>query len=125
MVSFDVSGYGVAGGRGGGGARGRSRGGAGAGGGGGAQDGPRGGARVTLIDLDVDGVAREAGRLRGEGLDVRGASADVTDHAELDRVIDEAAEEYGRLDVVFANAGIDPGVGFLGAWAGDSRPRVE
>ena len=39
--------------------------------------------------------------------------------------IDEAAEVYGRLDVAFANAGIDPGVGFVGAWAGGERPRVE
>ena len=41
----------------------------------------------------------------------------MTDRAALDRVIDEAAEAYGRLDVAFANAGIDPGVGFVGAWA--------
>jgi NAD(P)-dependent dehydrogenase (short-subunit alcohol dehydrogenase family) len=40
-------------------------------------------------------------------------------------VIDEAAQMYGRLDVAFANAGIDPGVGFVGAWAGGERPRVE
>jgi NAD(P)-dependent dehydrogenase (short-subunit alcohol dehydrogenase family) len=83
------------------------------------------GARVTLIDIDAGGVEREAGRLRDEGLDVRGAVADVTDHAALDRAIDEAAETYGRLDVAFANAGIDPGVGFIGAWAGDTRRRVE
>ena len=56
---------------------------------------------------------------------MRGAVADVTDHATLDRAIDEAAETYGRLDVAFANAGIDPGVGFVGAWAGGQRPRVE
>lgn len=114
MVSFDVSGYGVAvtgGASGLGLAYGEAL--------------AAGGARVTLIDLDVDGVTREAERLRGEALDVRAATADVTDHAALDRVIDEAAEAYGRLDVVFANAGIDPGVGFLGAWAGGSRPRVE
>src|SRR5579884_2905158 len=83
------------------------------------------GARVTLIDLDADAVAAEAQRLRGEGFDVRGAAADVTDHATLDRVVDEAAETYGRLDVAFANAGIDPGVGYVGAWAGGQRPRVE
>jgi NAD(P)-dependent dehydrogenase (short-subunit alcohol dehydrogenase family) len=82
------------------------------------------GARVTLIDVDADSVAAQAARLRGEGLDVRGAAADVTDHVGLDRAIDAAAEEYGRLDVAFANAGIDPGVGFVGAWAGGSRPRV-
>jgi NAD(P)-dependent dehydrogenase (short-subunit alcohol dehydrogenase family) len=82
------------------------------------------GARVTLIDLDGDGVEAQAARLRDEGLDVRGTVADVTDHAALDRTIDEAAESYGRLDVAFANAGIDPGVGFVGAWAGGARPRV-
>jgi NAD(P)-dependent dehydrogenase (short-subunit alcohol dehydrogenase family) len=83
------------------------------------------GARVTLIDLDADAVATQVARLQGEGLDVRGAVADVTDHATLDRVIDEAADEYGRLDVAFANAGIDPGIGYVGAWAGETRPRVE
>ena len=83
------------------------------------------GARVTLIDVDADALAAQTRRLAGEGLDVRGAVADVTDHAALDRAIDEAAETYGRLDVAFANAGIDPGVGFVGAWAGGTRPRVE
>lgn len=83
------------------------------------------GARVTLIDVDGEAVAAQAARLQGEGLDVRGAVADVTDHAVLDRAIDEAADAYGRLDVAFANAGIDPGVGFVGAWAGGQRPRVE
>jgi len=82
------------------------------------------GARVTLIDVDADGVEAEASRLRDEGFDVRGAVADVTDHPTLDRVIDEAAAEYGRLDVAFANAGIDPGPGPLGSWAGSQRPRV-
>jgi NAD(P)-dependent dehydrogenase (short-subunit alcohol dehydrogenase family) len=83
------------------------------------------GARVTLIDVDADAVIAEASRLHREGLDVRGVAADVTDHAGLDRAIDEAAEIYGRLDVAFANAGIDPGVGFVGAWAGGQRPRIE
>jgi NAD(P)-dependent dehydrogenase (short-subunit alcohol dehydrogenase family) len=83
------------------------------------------GARVTLIDVDGGAAAGQASRLRDDGLEVRGVGADVTDHAALDYVIDEAAELYGRLDVAFANAGIDPGVGFVGAWAGGERPRVE
>jgi NAD(P)-dependent dehydrogenase (short-subunit alcohol dehydrogenase family) len=83
------------------------------------------GARVTLIDVDAEGAESQAERLRGEGLDVRAAVADVTDHAALDRAVDGAAEEYGRLDVAFANAGIDPGTGFVGAWAGGQRPRID
>lgn len=82
------------------------------------------GARVTLVDVDADGVETQAARLRAEGLDVRAAVADVTDRTALDRAIDGAAEAYGRLDVAFANAGIDPGPGFVGAWAGGRRARV-
>jgi NAD(P)-dependent dehydrogenase (short-subunit alcohol dehydrogenase family) len=82
------------------------------------------GARVTLIDVDADRVVKQALRLREAGLDVRAAVADVTEHDALDHAVDEAGALYGRLDVAFANAGIDPGVGFVGAWAGGERPRV-
>jgi NAD(P)-dependent dehydrogenase (short-subunit alcohol dehydrogenase family) len=83
------------------------------------------GARVTLIDVDAGAVSEQAARLQGEGLDVRGAVADVSDHAALDHAVDDAVEVYGRLDVAFANAGIDSGVGFVGGWAGGDRPRIE
>lgn len=83
------------------------------------------GARVTLLDIDTKRLADETRRLKDKGYDVRGAAADVTDHPALDRAFDEAAALYGRLDVVFANAGIDSGPGFVSAWVGDSRPRVE
>jgi NAD(P)-dependent dehydrogenase (short-subunit alcohol dehydrogenase family) len=82
------------------------------------------GALVTLVDLDEAALDAEVTRLQGEGLDVRGAVADVTDHDALDRAIDDAAGAYGRLDVAFANAGIDSGVGFVAGWAGSERPRV-
>jgi NAD(P)-dependent dehydrogenase (short-subunit alcohol dehydrogenase family) len=82
------------------------------------------GGRVTLIDVDETALAAEVARLQGDGLDVRGVVADVTDHAALDRAVDGAAGTYGRLDVAFANAGIDSGVGFVAGWAGSERPRV-
>jgi NAD(P)-dependent dehydrogenase (short-subunit alcohol dehydrogenase family) len=82
------------------------------------------GARVTLLDVNPQRVAEETRRLKELGLDVRGDVVDVTDHAALDRAIDEAAGLYGRLDVAFANAGIDPGPGFVGGWVGSQRPRV-
>ena len=83
------------------------------------------GARVTLLDMNARMLADETKRLSAAGLEVRGQTLDVTDHAALDRAVDEAARLYGRLDVVFANAGIDSGPGFLGAWVGEQRPRVE
>jgi NAD(P)-dependent dehydrogenase (short-subunit alcohol dehydrogenase family) len=81
------------------------------------------GARVTMLDIDAKRIAAETGRLRAAGFDVRGTVVDVCDHAALDQAVDEAAAAYGRLDVVFANAGIDSGPGFIGNWVGADRPR--
>ena len=82
------------------------------------------GARVTLLDRDPKRVDQETQRLRTAGFNVSGQVIDVTDHASLDAAIAAAARTYGRLDVVFANAGIDSGAGFVGGWSGDQRPRV-
>ncbi len=82
------------------------------------------GARVTILDVDAQGIEKETNRLRSNGLDIRGEVVDVTDHRALDDAMDEAARVYGGLDVVFANAGIDPGVGFVGEWVGSERPRI-
>jgi NAD(P)-dependent dehydrogenase (short-subunit alcohol dehydrogenase family) len=82
------------------------------------------GARVTLLDVNAQRVADETQRLQQAGYDVRGEVVDVADHAALDQAFDAAAQLYGHLDVVFANAGIDPGVGFVGQWTGTERPRV-
>jgi NAD(P)-dependent dehydrogenase (short-subunit alcohol dehydrogenase family) len=82
------------------------------------------GAKVTILDVHAQRVENETRRLRNAGLDVRGQVVDVTDHPALDAAIDEAVRVYGRLDVMFANAGIDPGVGFVSDWSGAERPRV-
>jgi NAD(P)-dependent dehydrogenase (short-subunit alcohol dehydrogenase family) len=82
----------------------------------------RSGARVTMLDIRGDQIDQEIQRLREAGCDVRGTVVDVTDHAALDRAVDTAAEHYGRLDVMFANAGIDPGPGFVAP--GPERSRL-
>jgi NAD(P)-dependent dehydrogenase (short-subunit alcohol dehydrogenase family) len=79
------------------------------------------GGRVTLIDLDAVALERETARLAAAGWDVRGAVADVSDRAALDDAVAEAAAAYGGLDIAFANAGIDPGIGFTTA---DHKQRV-
>lgn len=81
------------------------------------------GARVTILDRDVDRIGAAVENLRQLGADARGAVVDVADHAALDLAIADAAQVHGRLDVVFANAGIDSGPGFLGGWLGDARER--
>jgi NAD(P)-dependent dehydrogenase (short-subunit alcohol dehydrogenase family) len=81
------------------------------------------GARVTILDVDAGRIAAETQRLQSQGFAVRGEVVDVRDRAALDRAFDAALAAQGRLDVVFANAGIDPGPGFVGSWAGSQRPR--
>ena len=81
------------------------------------------GARVTLLDVDAARIDAETRRLAAQGWAVRGEVVDVCDHASIERAFDAALAAHGRLDVVFANAGIDPGPGFVGSWSGSQRPR--
>jgi NAD(P)-dependent dehydrogenase (short-subunit alcohol dehydrogenase family) len=81
------------------------------------------GARVTILDVDAPAIETHCQRLRSSGFEVRGELVDVRDHAALDRAVDSAAAAHGRLDVVFANAGVDSGPGFIGGWAGSQRLR--
>ena len=67
------------------------------------------GARVALLDVDRGGLDAAVAKLKAKGGDVRGAVVDVTDRPALRAAIDGAADAFGRLDVLFANAGIDPG----------------
>jgi NAD(P)-dependent dehydrogenase (short-subunit alcohol dehydrogenase family) len=72
------------------------------------------GARVTLMDRDASSLDVAVRRLAERGGDVRGQTLDVTDRPGLRAGIDAVAAHYGRLDVVFANVGIDSPPGFLG-----------
>jgi len=62
-------------------------------------------ARLALLDLNADAVAAQAERLGGSTV-ARGWPADVRRLDELQKAMREAAEHFGRLDVVIAGAGI-------------------
>jgi NAD(P)-dependent dehydrogenase (short-subunit alcohol dehydrogenase family) len=81
------------------------------------------GARVTMLDVDGGRLAQQSERLQALGYAVRAEMLDVRDHAAIERAFDAAFAAHGRLDVVFANAGIDPGPGFVGSWVGAERAR--
>ncbi|MBZ9557989.1 MULTISPECIES: SDR family NAD(P)-dependent oxidoreductase [unclassified Modicisalibacter] len=76
------------------------------------------GARVTLADIDVDAAIREAARLREQGFEVHVQALDVADREQTRLVFEEHVRRFDGLDIVFANAGIDPGAGFWnpGGW---------
>src|SRR5271170_1574009 len=79
------------------------------------------GARVTLMDKDARSLDAEVRRLAERGGNVRGQAVDVTDRPALRASVDAAAKHYGKLDVVFANVGIDSPPGFLGM-TGERNP---
>jgi NAD(P)-dependent dehydrogenase (short-subunit alcohol dehydrogenase family) len=81
------------------------------------------GARVTLLDVDASRIDSETRRLKSRGFAVRGEVVDICNHDAVERAFDAAVAAHGRLDVVFANAGIDPGPGFVGSWSGSQRQR--
>jgi NAD(P)-dependent dehydrogenase (short-subunit alcohol dehydrogenase family) len=73
------------------------------------------GANVTLADLNGDQLARTIAEIRGtkpRGT-VTGAVVDVTDRDALSAAFDDASEAQDGIDIVFANAGVDAGPGFL------------
>lgn len=61
------------------------------------------GAHVVLCDLDQEAAERAAAEVHPSAL---GLAADVTDRTAMQRVVAQAAERFGGLDVVVANAGI-------------------
>jgi NAD(P)-dependent dehydrogenase (short-subunit alcohol dehydrogenase family) len=71
------------------------------------------GARVCLIDLDRERLRNALEGLLADGAEVRGEVADVTERVALERAFAATVEAFGRIDVVFANAGIGGGAGFL------------
>jgi NAD(P)-dependent dehydrogenase (short-subunit alcohol dehydrogenase family) len=64
------------------------------------------GARVVLVDRDAEALAAVAEELGPLG-EVLTVTADVSDEADTERFVREARERFGRIDVFFANAGIE------------------
>lgn len=64
------------------------------------------GARLVLADLDGDGAARLAREIDPGGQRATALAVDVRDIAQVQGAVDETVDRYGRIDVLFNNAGI-------------------
>lgn len=80
------------------------------------------GARVVILDWEVDAAARAVAELTAKGGNVRSEIVDLAAGGTLRDVFDRIAKEEGGLDVLFANAGITAGPGFLKT-SGDRDPQ--
>jgi NAD(P)-dependent dehydrogenase (short-subunit alcohol dehydrogenase family) len=65
------------------------------------------GARVVIGDLNQDGVTDTADTVRAAGGQVVSARLDVTDAASCEALVRAGVAEFGRIDVLVNNAGID------------------
>jgi meso-butanediol dehydrogenase/(S,S)-butanediol dehydrogenase/diacetyl reductase len=73
----------------------------------------REGAAVVAADINKDGAKAAAEAIRGDGGRALGVDCDVSVRASVRAAIDRAVEEFGRLDVMFNNAGISKTQRFL------------
>ncbi len=66
------------------------------------------GARLVISARHKEALENTEASLRSRGAEVVSLCADVTDEATPERLVSLALEQYGRLDVVVANAGGPP-----------------
>ena len=69
------------------------------------------GAHVAALDQTVDVAQATADEIQQQGSSGLALSADVSQPADMRQAIEQIVETWGRLDIVFANAGIN------GVWA--------
>jgi NAD(P)-dependent dehydrogenase (short-subunit alcohol dehydrogenase family) len=64
------------------------------------------GARVAILDRDQESVDATVAALRQEGADAFGVVADVCSEEQVSSAVAAVANHFGRLEVVFNNAGV-------------------
>lgn len=69
------------------------------------------GAIVVAMSRTAEEVEKTAKAIRGAGGQAKAMTADTSDDAAMKALVEELIEEFGRLDIVVANAGIN------GMWA--------
>lgn len=80
------------------------------------------GAKVLLVDHDAAALRQAAETLSDFEVDT--ACADVTRAEDTRRYIDQAIEKWGRLDVLFGNAGVNGQIASIAEYPEDDFDRV-
>ena len=65
------------------------------------------GARVAIVDLDLDAAEETAAGLRESGGEVLAIEGDVSRSGQMERAVEDIVEEWGKLSILVNNAGIN------------------
>ena len=66
----------------------------------------REGAKVAAVDLNPEGLEETVRLAAEQGENIRAITCNITREAEVAKAVAETAEHFGRLDVLYNNAGI-------------------
>ena len=67
----------------------------------------REGAAVALVDIAVQAAKETAGLIAEAGGSALAVGADIADAAQVDGAFDQISREFGRVDVLYNNAGVN------------------
>ena len=73
------------------------------------------GAAVSVADVNEEAARSLVDRLRSEGQRASAVIGDVSSIADAERMVEETVAEYGGLDVLVNNAGIQPTASYMTA----------
>ncbi|MCC6125063.1 MAG: SDR family NAD(P)-dependent oxidoreductase [Pirellulales bacterium] len=65
----------------------------------------RAGAKLAIVGLEADAIARAEAEMRSAGGEVLGICANITVQEDVDRLFAQTLEQFGQLDVLVNNAG--------------------
>jgi 3-oxoacyl-[acyl-carrier protein] reductase len=71
-----------------------------------AKDMAEAGARLALVDMNADGLAKAANSLREQGAEVRTYAVNVTSEEEVIALFNDVQRDFGGIDGLINNAGI-------------------
>jgi 3-hydroxybutyrate dehydrogenase len=66
----------------------------------------RAGARVAIADLNLDAASQAVAQVREQGAPALAVQMDVSDEGQVDAGVDRVAAEWGSVDILVSNAGV-------------------
>jgi len=79
----------------------------------------RQGAKLLVADINAEAIEKTAAAVRAEGGSAKAMVCNVADQAAVNALVRAAVEAYGRLDIIYNNAGIT-----LSPRPGERRTRI-